>query len=114
MLASLEHREIHKDFHILQIFCMFYTTGACDKFKDCWHFNFLGYAFAQLEAPTAYMSNDFSAVSYLNVKTGKTYPRTTGKIKLFLGRRIIVDKASAFGAKGPGFKTRWRPQFINL
>ena len=69
---------------------------------------FLGYAFAQLEAPTAYMSNDFSAVSYLNVKTGKTYPRTTGKIKLHFGHRIIVDKASAYGAKGPRFKTQWR------
>ena len=25
-----------------------------------------------------------------------------------MGHRIIVDKSSAYGAKGPGFKTRWR------
>jgi hypothetical protein len=37
-----------------------------------------GYAFAQLEAPTAYLSHDFSAVSWLDVKTGKTLPGSSG------------------------------------
>ena len=30
----------------------------------------------------------------------------------WVGRHSIVDKASAYGAKGPGFKTRWRQYFI--
>ena len=37
-----------------------------------------------------------------------------GKTKNYhVGRRSIVDKASAYG-KGPGFTTQWRQQFINL
>ena len=31
-----------------------------------------------------------------------------------VGHRSIVDMASAYSAKGPGFTTRWRQQFINL
>ena len=31
-----------------------------------------------------------------------------------MGHRSILDMASAYGAKGPGFTTRWRQQFINL
>ena len=30
------------------------------------------------------------------------------------GALCIVDKASAYGAKGPGFTTRWKQQFIFL
>ena len=31
-----------------------------------------------------------------------------------MGHRSIVDKSSAYGAKGPGFKPRWRQEFINI
>ena len=31
-----------------------------------------------------------------------------------VGHHSIVDKASAYGAKGPGFTTRWKQQFIFL
>ena len=31
-----------------------------------------------------------------------------------MGRCCIVDKASAYGAKGPGFKIWWRQQFIDV
>ena len=32
---------------------------------------------------------------------------------LHIGHCSKVDKVSAYGAKGPGFKTPWRQQFIN-
>ena len=31
-----------------------------------------------------------------------------------LGHCSIVDKSSAYSAKGPGFTTRWRQEFINI
>ena len=31
-----------------------------------------------------------------------------------VGHRSIVEKLSAYNAKGPGFKTRWRQEFINI
>ena len=31
-----------------------------------------------------------------------------------VGHSSILDKASANGAKGPRFTTRWKQQFINL
>ena len=31
-----------------------------------------------------------------------------------MGHRSIVDKSSAYGAKGPGFKPQWRQEFINI
>ena len=33
---------------------------------------------------------------------------------VLVGRSSIVDKAYAYGAKEPGFTTRWRQQFINV
>ena len=35
-------------------------------------------------------------------------------IKGCVGRRSIVDMASAYGAKGPRFTSRWRHQFIKF
>ena len=29
-----------------------------------------------------------------------------------VGHRSILDKSSAYGAKGPGFKARWKQEFI--
>ena len=31
-----------------------------------------------------------------------------------MGHRSIVNKSSAYGAKGPRFKTWWRQEFINI
>ena len=31
-----------------------------------------------------------------------------------VGHPSIVDKSSAYGAKGPGFKTQWRQEFIDI
>ena len=39
--------------------------------------------------------------------------KSSTKTKYFLsGHRSIVDKSSADGAKGPGFKTQWSQEFI--
>ena len=39
-------------------------------------------------------------------------PMETTKNSFGAGHRIIVDKSSAYGAKGPGFNSRWRQEFI--
>ena len=31
-----------------------------------------------------------------------------------VGHHSIVDKASAYGVKGPGLTSRWRQQFIKI
>ena len=43
-------------------------------------------------------SSDMATASELKIET----------ILSVVGRRSIVDKSSAYGAKGPGFQHRWR------
>ena len=43
--------------------------------------------------------------------TKKDYQKIGGGL---VGDRSIVDKSSAYGAKGPGFTSQWRQEFIDI
>ena len=49
-----------------------------------------------------------------NINPSWTYGNNETNMSRHVGRSSIVDKASAYDAKGPKFTTQWMQQFINL